>query len=82
VNGRNPRETEKELLQRLAAARKEYLRLDRAADEIFGEAPSGMPLSDGQLRVVNARRQLHLAFEKYQEAMKCYSAFVRGGPRR
>ena len=53
--------------------------MQRALDEVVRDAPSGIPFSDGQVRIVQRATALRTAFEKYREALTRYSDFV--GPR-
>ena len=53
--------------------------MQRALDEIVRDAPSGIPFSDGQVRIVQSATALRIAFEKYREALTRYSDFVKRG---
>ena len=50
--------------------------MQRALDEVVRDAPSGIPFSDGQVRIVQRAKALRIAFEKYREALTRYSDFV------
>ena len=68
-----------ELLEQLKEAAAEFNEHQRAIDELVKQAPSGLPFSDGQLRIVQSGRALRLAFERYQEAVQQYRRFVIEG---
>ncbi len=69
----------KELTDKLNRATDEYLRLMRIGVEIIREAPNGIPLPDGQLRIIQAGAKVHSAFEHYQRAVRQYTDFVEKG---
>jgi hypothetical protein len=56
-----------------------YLRVQQTAMEIIKEAPSGLPLPDGQMQIIKAAREASEAFEKYEVAVKRYRDFVEHG---
>ena len=68
-----------ELLEQLKQAAAQFNEHQRAIDELVKQAPSGLPFSDGQLRIVQSGRALKLAFERYQEAVQRYRSFVIEG---
>ena len=68
-----------ELLEQLKQAAAEFNEHQRAIDELVNQAPSGLPFSDGQLRIVQSGQALKLAFERYQEAVQQYRSFVIEG---
>lgn len=53
--------------------------MQRALDEVVRDAPSGIPFSDGQVRIVQSATALRTAFEKYREALTRCSDFVMRG---
>lgn len=53
--------------------------MQHALDEVVRDAPSGIPFSDGQVRIVQSATALRIAFEKYREALTRYSDFVMRG---
>lgn len=57
----------------------EFHLMQRALDEVVRDAPSGIPFSDGQVRIVQSATALRIAFEKYHEALTRYSDFVTRG---
>lgn len=77
VNKRSPEEVRRQLTQELKRASDEFSQLERAATAIVKEAPSGIPLPDGQVRIVQATQRLKLAFETYQKALKGYGEFLK-----
>ena len=66
----------REVMDELNRATAEYLRLQRIEYEIIRDTPSGMPLSDGQCRIIRAGLDLRYAFEKYQRAVKRFCDFA------
>lgn len=69
----------KKIAEDFKQAAAEYQQLRGIAMEAVMDAPSGFPLSDGRLRIVQASRRLQAAFERYQEAMERYSDFLIHG---
>ena len=57
----------------------DFRRMQHAFDEVVRDAPSGIPFSDGQVRIVQSATALRIAFEKYREALTRYSDFVMRG---
>jgi hypothetical protein len=66
----------------MAAAQAEFMEMQRSLDDLIRAAPSGLPLSDGQLLLAQSGRRLTEAFEKYQDALQKYYDFVVGGRNR
>jgi len=73
----------RELADRLAEDLKrttaEFHLMQHALDEVVRDAPSGIPFSDGQVRLVQRANALQIAFEKYREALTRYSDFITRG---
>lgn len=67
---------EKELADELARATAEYAEVERATRELIEQVPSGIPLSDGQLRIIRAGQKTRLAFRKYRETLTRYREFL------
>ncbi|HUA61683.1 MAG TPA: hypothetical protein VML19_23210 [Verrucomicrobiae bacterium] len=70
------RELARRLTNELNEATAEFMRLQRLEWEIVAEAPSGLPLSDGLTRIVQAGKASRAAFEKYEQAVRRYRDFV------
>jgi len=68
----------RELREELDQATQYYLDMQRTQVEIIKEAPSGIPLPDGQVRIMQAGQKMRFAFQKYEYALKRYRAFVTG----
>lgn len=73
------RKTAQQLFDELKKAGDEFRDQQRALDELVLEAPSGLPFSDGQRRIVQSGQRLKFAFEKYEEAVQRYRSFVVDG---
>ena len=69
----------RQAMDELNRATAEYLRLQQIEYEIVRDTPSGMPLTDGQCRIIRAGQNLRYAFEKYQRAVKRFCDFVAAG---
>ena len=69
----------KESAKDMAAARTEFKELQRVVDDLVRDCPSGIPLSDGQVRIVKAGQRLRRTFERYQNAFRRYYDFVLFG---
>ena len=75
----NPEERRRQVFEELKPARAEFIQMENAVAEIVRDAPSGIPLTDEQTRIVRAGAALKLAFEKYQKAVEDYRKFSRSG---
>jgi hypothetical protein len=69
----------RQLSDELDRATAYFLDVQRTEIEIVKQAPSGIPLPDGQQRIVQSGKQMRLAFQKYQQALKQYRAFLADG---
>jgi hypothetical protein len=63
----------------LSEATREYLRIQRELDRILMDVPSGLPLSDGQHRIVSAGERARYAFKQYERALGKLRDFVNDG---
>jgi len=57
----------------------EFMRVERIQSAILQDAPSGIPLPDGQFRIMQAAKEVRIAFALYQLAVKRYRDFVDDG---
>ena len=57
----------------------DYLRIQKQQTEIIKETPSGIPLPDSQLRIVQASEEVPAAFERYRQANARLRAFLDYG---
>lgn len=73
------REVADRLQEDLKRTTADFHLMQRALDEVVRDAPSGIPFSDGQVRIVQSAKALRIAFEKYREALTRYSDFVTRG---
>ena len=71
--------TDKVLAADLKEVTDKYLRAQREALEILMDAPSGIPLPDGQYRIAKQMSYVKRAFSEYQAALKRYKDFVEHG---
>jgi hypothetical protein len=69
-------EKAKQLAEELRAATADFMKMQRIAVKIVMEAPSGLPIPDGQARILRAFHAAKMAFEDYQRALKRYRAFI------
>ncbi|HEY1240732.1 MAG TPA: hypothetical protein VGF16_09260 [Bryobacteraceae bacterium] len=67
------------LQEDLKRATADFHQMQHALDEVVRDAPSGIPFSDGQVRIVQRANALRIAFEKYREALTHYSDFITRG---
>ena len=63
----------------LDAATAEFMRMQHEEMEIIREAPSGLPLPDGQARIIQAGKAAKAAYENYRLTAKRYRDFVEHG---
>jgi hypothetical protein len=73
------REIARQLTEQLRKATAEFSRMQQIAVQIVAEVPSGLPVPDGQARIIKAFNESKLAFENYQRALKRYRYFVSHG---
>jgi hypothetical protein len=69
----------RQLSEELDRATAYFLDVQSREIEIVKEAPSGIPLVDGQQRIIQSGKKMKLAFQKYQQALKQYRAFLTDG---
>jgi hypothetical protein len=74
--GWNPKALPRKIAAEMAAARAEFIEMQRALDEIVRDTPEGLPLSDGQVLLMQSSSRLTGAFEKYEDALQKYYDFV------
>jgi hypothetical protein len=70
------REKARQLTEELRRATAEFTKMQRLAVEIVRDAPSGLPIPDGQARILRAFQASKLAFDEYQKALKRYRDFI------
>ena len=69
----------RQLSEELDRATADFLDVQRAEVEIIKQAPSGIPLADGQQRIIQSAKKMKLAFQMYQQALSQYRAFLADG---
>ena len=79
MNRKSAAEISQRLADDLNQATGEYMRLQRLELEIIREAPSGIPLPDGVVRIIQAGKVVRTAFAEYQRAVKRYRDFLDRG---
>jgi len=79
MNRKSAGKISKRLADDLSEATAEYMRLQRLEMEIIMEAPSGIPMPDGVVRIMQAGKVVRAAFEEYQKAVKRYRDFLDKG---
>ena len=70
-------ETRRRLLEELKKAGEEFNHITRESTKIIMDVPSGIPLPDGKVRIVQAAQKAKFAFQKYQEAVHGYCDFLK-----
>lgn len=66
----------RKLTEELEVATAEFNKMQRVALEIVRYAPCGIPLPDGQARILRSWREVRVAFERYHNAVKAYRNFL------
>jgi hypothetical protein len=69
-----------QLAEELRAATADFMKMQRIAVQIFQEAPSGLPIPDGQARILRAFCAAKLAFEDYRRTLKRYRDLITASP--
>jgi hypothetical protein len=68
-----------QLTGELDLATAHFREAQRLETEIIRQAPTGIPLPDGQQRILQSAKKVKLAFQEYQRVLKRYRAFVADG---
>jgi hypothetical protein len=73
-------ERARQLAKELRVATADFMKMQRIAVQIVMEAPSGLPIPDGQARILRAFQAAILAFADYQRALKRYRELITSPP--